>query len=183
MILISWFTARTRFAVHRFFVIVPHPPWFAASPLHRPPSSINPRPPSHQLHSASHSCFHFISFIYSRLSHLALATFDWTYTFVLARHLRSLLRVIPNHISTRHTSMYFYPIILYTLLHYLFLWCDFTCRIFVHTLEEPPEIVRVNARRDTMSEIRDPSFRRTGPCTKCSAHATHAVFDCLASTI
>src|SRR5579863_8211298 len=98
------------------FVMIPHRPHparFAALPLH------GPRPQSHQLHPASHLCSHFISFIYFRLSHLALATFDWTYTYVLAMHLRSVLRVIPNHISTRYTPMYFYPTTLYTLLQYL----------------------------------------------------------------
>jgi hypothetical protein len=67
--------------------------------------------------------FSFHHFLSIQLSHLALATsFDGTYPYVLVRHLRSLPRVIPNHISTRYTLMYNYSTILYTLLQYLFFY-------------------------------------------------------------
>jgi hypothetical protein len=159
------------------FVLISRAPWFAALPLHGHHQSS----PSTTFHISF--MFSFDQFLYICLLHLALAPFDWTYPYVLARGLRFLLRVIPNHISTCYTLMYNYSTILYTPLQYLLSMALPMCRILVYALEKPHEIVGVNTRCDAVSEIRDPPFRRAGPCTKCATHATHAVLDRLASAI
>ena len=52
----------------------------------------------------------------------------------------------------------------------------------MQALQEPFEILWINARRNAVSEIRNPPFGRAS-FTKGRAHATHATLDSLASTV
>src|SRR6266404_5431109 len=58
-----------------------------------------------------------------------------------------------------------------------------TRRILVYAFEEPFEIIRVDARRNTVSEIRDPPFRWTAAFTERGTHATHAALNSFVSTV
>jgi hypothetical protein len=164
------------------FVIICHPAWFAASPLawtfndHCLPTSSTTR--------RILPMFSFHQFLIYCLSHLVLATFfDWTYKYVLARHLRYLPRVIPGiYLHATHrcitTQLYYTPSC-----NISFSMASPTCRILVHTLEKPFKSVWVDARCDAMSEICNPPLRGATSYTKCSTHLTYAVLDCLATAI
>jgi hypothetical protein len=81
--------------------------------------------------------------------------------------------------------MYNYPTILYnhfSILTVRALWHHLTFRVLVQALQEPFEILWINARRNAVSEIRNPPFGRAS-FTKGRAHATHATLDSLASTV
>ena len=166
------------------FVIIRHPAWFAALPLAWTfVASLTTASQPHQPHSASYPCYHFIGSLYICLTFSSSdLLIGRTYKYVLARHLRSLPRVIPSiylHVTHRCITTQLYTPFCNT----SFTTTSPTCGILVDTFEKPLEIVWVDTRSDSMSEIRNPPLWGAIPHTKRRTHVTHAVLNCLASTI